>query len=151
MPNLEQLDLRTDKIVDESVRDSMQGVEVYLQAQALLQGEWKFFEINFTGEQTNLKYAHDFNFTPTDVLITSIQGDHRVVFNYELFDGTNLDITTEGPVKVRFFAGRYEDSRGNLIVDPHDTVSSTVFSQDLDGGRADSVYLPVQLADGGGA
>jgi len=120
---LEQLDLRSDKIVDENIRESFQGLEEYLQARVLNQGEWKFFELNFSAPISNLLFAHQFKFVPTDILITQIQGDQNVVFNYGLFDNTNLNITANGPAKIRFFAGRYEDSRGNLVVEPHPFVS----------------------------
>lgn len=148
---LEQLDLRTDSIVDEATRDSMQGVEEYLQGQVILQGEWKFYELNFNSAVSNFKYAHGFKFVPTDIIVTSIQGDQRVLFNNENFNFKDLDISVSGPVKIRFFAGRYEDSRGNLTIDPHPTVSSEQLSADLDGGFATDVYLPIQLADGGAA
>ena len=149
--NLEQIDLRTDKIVDENVRDSFQAAEEYLQAQALNQAQWKFFEINIPSAKTNFKYAHGFNFVPTDILVSSIQGDQRVVFNYDEFDLVNLDITTAGPAKLRFFGGRYEDSRGNIVTDSYDTVSALNISNDVDGGFATDVYLASQLVDGGDA
>lgn len=120
---LEQLDLRTDKIVDENTRDSFQGLEEYLQAQSILQGQWKFFELDFDAAITNFKFPHGFRFVPTDIIETGVQGDQRVTFNFQDFDKINLDITVSGPVKLRFFAGRYEDNRGNIIVDPHTTVS----------------------------
>lgn len=127
---LEQLDLRADKIVDENVRDSFQGVEEYLQSQVILQGQWEFFELNFEAAVTNFKWPHQFNFVPQDVILTGSQGDQRFTFNFELFDFTNLDITVSGPVKLRFLAGRYEDNREQKIIDPHVTVSGGAASTD---------------------
>lgn len=131
MPKIiEQIDLRTDKIEDENVRDSFQATEEYLQGQVLLQGLWKFYELDFDVAVTNFKHPHALRFTPTDIICTGVQGDQRVTFNFDQFDGTSLDITVSGPVKLRFFAGRYEDNRGNLIVETHPTISGGAASTD---------------------
>ena len=136
---LEQLDLRADKIVDENTRDSFQGLEEYLQGQVILQGQWEFFELDFTEAVSNFKWPHQFNFVPQDVILTGSQGDQRFTFNFELFDFTNLDITVQGPVKLRFLAGRYEDNRERTIKDPYTTVSG--------GGAATSHSVLTDLAN----
>ena len=127
---LEQIDLRTDKIVDPNVRDSMQAAEEYLQGQTILQGQWEFFELDFEAAVTNFKWPHKFNFVPQDIILTSSQGDQRFIFNFDLFDRTNLDITVSGPVKLRFLAGRYQDNREQVVRDAHTTVSGGAASTD---------------------
>ena len=121
--NLEQIDLRSDKIVDKNIRDSFQATEEYLQSQVLLQGQWKHFTLDFEEAVSNFRWPHGFNFVPVDILMTCIQGDQRIVFHYEDFDFENIYLTVQGPVRIRFFAGRYEDSREPVIRDPNPTVS----------------------------
>lgn len=100
---------------DEVARENMKRLQKELtEDQIILRGQWKFFELTFTGAVTNFKYPHKFNFVPTDIIQTSLIGAGSLTWNYVLFDRTNLDITTTGACVVRAFIGRYEEGAGIL-------------------------------------
>lgn len=101
---------------DEITRENMKRLQREItQTQVILKGEWKFFEITFDTAVTNFKYPHKFNFVPIDVIQTSmIDGLTAVIWNFDLFDRTNLDITTADSGTVRAFIGRYSEDGGEL-------------------------------------
>lgn len=100
---------------DPITRENMKRLQSELTSdQVILKGEWKFFELTFTTAVTNYKYPHKFGFTPKDVIQTYASGAMAVLWNYDSFDGTNLDITTSEAGTVRAFIGRYAEGSGTL-------------------------------------
>lgn len=71
--------------------------------------QFKFFEIDIPTLVLNYRFAHHLNFIPTDIIQTSLIGGSSLVWNYELFDSTYLDITTSGACTVRAFIGAYQE------------------------------------------
>ena len=94
-----------DKVILENFRriDKEWGKE------PILRGQWKFVEITFQGAVANFKFKHYLKFVPKDVIQTSLRGSGLVVWNYDLFDRDNLNITTTDACTVRAFIGRYEE------------------------------------------
>lgn len=100
---------------NEVTRENMKRVQKeFTQTQKILNGQWKFFELVFTDAVTNLLYPHKLNFVPKDIIQTSLIGGETVIWNYELFDFTNLNITVTGACTVRAFVGSYLESGGQL-------------------------------------
>lgn len=97
-----------DVIKDDATRESIQWMYDYLQAIALLQGQFVHFELQFTAAVTSEKISHRLGFTPKDIIVTSLIGPGTVTFNYSEFTNDVLSITTNGAATVRFFGGAYE-------------------------------------------
>jgi len=55
--------------------------------------------------ETNLKVAHGLNEKPLDLVQTSIIGSGTITYNYDKFDQDTIDVTTSGPVTVRYYVG----------------------------------------------
>ncbi len=108
-----QVEFELSGIQDPILRDVLQSIRDFLREFPLFSGEWKFYEFVFTQGEDNKKIPHRLKFTPKDILQTAIikdvdSGDASIIWNYELFDSTNLDVTVSGPCTVRAFIGRYE-------------------------------------------
>lgn len=94
-------------IEDESSRDNFKKLQDFLSSIPLLKGDFKFFEISVSSAVTNFKFKHNLSFIPMDVLQTYVSGGVSVTWNYDSFDRTNVDITTDGATTIRAFIGRY--------------------------------------------
>ena len=106
------LNLDITGIKDRDLRTSLYDIQEEFQAQDVLNGKFKHFSIVFTAEVTNFRYSHRLGFKPLDAWFTSQIGTGtlsagRAEFNYSLFDRDFFDITTTGPVTVRFFIGSF--------------------------------------------
>lgn len=107
--------LLVKETVDEITRENMKRLQKeFTQVQVILNGQWKFFEITFTTAVINFKYPHKFDFVPHDIIQTSVKGNGQVIWNYALFDSTNLDITTTDACVVRAFVGSYLEGAGQI-------------------------------------
>jgi hypothetical protein len=76
-----------------------------------LKGEWRFFELQIPRSGTNVQLEHKLNFTPTDVIVTSVING-TITFKYASFNNTYLvfDATvTTAPMTVRAIIGRYTE------------------------------------------
>jgi hypothetical protein len=95
-----------EQIKDDAVKESLQWVVDFISQAALLQPEFKFFDLEFNKAETAVRIPHAMGFTPIDVLVTYTTGG-TVTFLYERFTSRDLVITTSGACRVRFFAGKY--------------------------------------------
>lgn len=94
------------EISDIHLRQNFKNLQDYFIANNQMLG-FAFFEQVFTKAQTNFTLAHGLKSTPLDVLVTQCTGAGQVTFNYGLFDGTNINITTTGACRIRFYVGTY--------------------------------------------
>ncbi len=109
------INLLVKETLDPIDRENMRRIQnEFTSVQIILKGQWKFFELTFTGAVTNFKQKHLLMFVPKDVIQTSITGVGAVTWNYSLFDRTNLDITTTGACVIRAFVGAYLEGSGEL-------------------------------------
>lgn len=104
-----KLDLLNKEIEDQYTRENFVRIKRELEAQQILNGFWRFFEVEFTSVGVKLPIKHNLSFIPQDIIILSKEGDHNLYFNYEDFDSSNLYITNTMPCRVRFLAGSYKD------------------------------------------
>lgn len=102
------LRLIINEVADAAVQQNFYWLQDFINEADLLQGRFKFFDLNITKAETNMKVLHSLKFQPLDIIQTFKTGAGSVTFNYDKFDSTNLDITTSGACRVRFFAGRFE-------------------------------------------
>ena len=101
------LELGLNGIKDGETKENFQKLEEFVDEQNLLEARFKFFEVEFDSAVTNFKLKHDLGYVPKDVIISSTKGTGEVVLNYDKFDKDYIDISTNGAVKVRMFAGSY--------------------------------------------
>lgn len=93
------------------MQDNMQRLQNFFNSDPLVNGQFKFFQSSFTQDLTDFKIPHGLNFIPKDVIQTSKVGTGTIVFNYALFDRTNISVTTSGTLAtdalvVRYLVGR---------------------------------------------
>lgn len=102
-----KLEFDLGRIEDPATAAALQRVRDYIRAATFLKGDWKFFEITFDTAGVNTLYPHGLNFTPKDVLQVYTSVENGVIYNYDLFDATNLNIDVITPCTIRAFVGRY--------------------------------------------
>lgn len=108
--------LYVSQIEDPYVQQNMKAIGDVFSNNPFLKGQWRFltFEVKTTG--TNIKLAHNFNFTPSDVIVTSVING-TITFKYASFDKDFLvfDATvTTAPMTVRAMIGRYTEETVNV-------------------------------------
>lgn len=103
------LDLILKDIDDIYVRENFFRISKYIQNQTILDGQWKFYELEFLSPVSNFRYKHGLSFVPKDIIVLAIDGNRNIYFNYELFDSEFLSITCFGPCRIRFLIGAYRD------------------------------------------
>lgn len=96
-----------NQILDPAVRETFYRLQRSLEEQAILQGHWKFYEVEIDATVTKLPFKHNLPFVPQDVILLSIIGNYNMYFNYVDFDSSNIYITTSGACRIRFLTGRY--------------------------------------------
>ena len=100
-------------IADPWVVENFDRIQIFINDSQLIQGSWRFFQYSFTQNATNLKISHDLGFVPLDLIQTSARGLGAIVWNYNGFTATQLDVTISGtptvgrPLIVRGFLGKY--------------------------------------------
>lgn len=102
-----KLEFDLGRIEDPATAAAFQRVRDFIREATFLRGDWKFLEIEFVNPGTNTLYPHGLTFTPKDVLQLYTSVENGVIYNYDLFDGTNLDIDVLTPCTIRIFVGRY--------------------------------------------
>lgn len=105
------INLPVKDVKDLVLRKITEIIQVFVNSQAILRGEWRFVEITLGGAVTNYKYKHNLPYTPRDVIQVSLVGPGSLTWNYTSFDSENLDITTTGACTVRAFLGSYSEGQ----------------------------------------
>lgn len=98
-----------DKVAAENFRRILD----FLKSTPILAGQFELLEFSTNGAVTALRIPHQLGFVPVDVIETSNRGSGSVTYLYTLFERDAILITTNGPVIVRAFVGRYD--RGNRL------------------------------------
>lgn len=109
------LNLYIREIEDYFLRENFRKTKDFVSLQPILNGDFRFFEISITGNATNFLFAHNFTFTPKDVIqtyLTFSAGAGALAWNYSLFSSTFLNLTTSGMAAndvcvVRSLVGRF--------------------------------------------
>jgi hypothetical protein len=109
------LKLYIQEFDDDYLKENFRKLKDFVDAAPSLNASFKFFEIVITGNKTNLKFKHNFNFVPKDIIQTSVVfsgGAGTLTWNYSRFDSTFLDLTTAGmgatdTCTVRALVGRF--------------------------------------------
>ncbi len=104
----EVLELYAEQTKDPIVQENFDRIRRVLEKSFFFNFDGDAFEVEFTGNVTNLQFPHNLGFLPKDAWLTSEIGTGTFTFNYELFTSEFIDITTtgvSGTFTVRFIAG----------------------------------------------
>lgn len=108
------LDLILKDIDDPYSRENFFRLKNFLSGQVLFEGDFKLFDISIPEKSTPFKVAHGLSFIPADVIPLSAVGNLNYFFRYQEFTKEFIYITTDGPVRLRFLAGKLKDRAGAL-------------------------------------
>ena len=100
--------LLINELKDEFVKENFTRIQDFIRFYDLLNSRMQFFTITVTQAVTNFKFVHNLGFTPSDLIQTFLTGPGTITWNYSLFDGTFLDLTTTDALVVRGFIGRFD-------------------------------------------
>lgn len=123
------IDLILKDIADLYSRENFFRLKNFINDQVLFDGNFKLFDITIPIKSSSFKVKHGLTFIPADVILLSIEGDFNFYFIFQKFDRENIYINTNGPVRIRFLAGKLKDPFKNTsqqapfpIVAPGDVI-----------------------------
>jgi ribosome-associated toxin RatA of RatAB toxin-antitoxin module len=110
--------LYVSQIEDLYVQQNMKAISDIFSNNPFLKGQWRFLTFQVANAGTTIKFQHNFNFTPADVIVTSVIGG-TITFKYEQFDkdfivfDATLTVATT-PMTVRAIIGKYTEETVNV-------------------------------------
>lgn len=107
------LDLILKDIADVYSRENFFRLRKFFGEQPLFDGDFKFFDITIPSKNLNYVVPHGLTFTPADIIPLAASGNMNYYFKYQYFDKTNIVISANGPVRLRFLAGKLKDQIKN--------------------------------------
>lgn len=108
------LDLILKDIPDLYTRDNFFKIKNFISDQALLDAGFKLFDVTIAAKDSNFRVQHGLSFIPLDIIPLSIFGNYNFYFKYNNFDNDSLYINAQGPVRIRFLAGKLKNlSKGS--------------------------------------
>ncbi len=112
---MRDLELRVQDIEDPVVRENFDKLQRLSDDNLFGKFKGKHFSVVLTKNMT-YSFKHNLGFAPQDVIPTSILtgGSATLVWNYSLFDRTNISLTVAGlagveTLTVRAFIGSYRE------------------------------------------
>ena len=114
------LDLILKDIEDIYSRENFFRLRKFIAQQVLFDGDFTLFDITIPAKDAKFKIKHGLTFIPADIIILSTEGDYNFYFRYQDFDRDNIYVTANGPVRVRFLAGKLKDQvkNANQVANP---------------------------------
>ena len=109
------LDLILKDITDVNIRENFFRLTKFLNSQILFEGNFEFFEIDIPQAATAHVIKHGLKFIPVDIIVLSVEGDFNYFFQYQDFTKKNIYVTTLGPVRIRFLAGKLSEEAGRTM------------------------------------
>lgn len=97
------------EIEDKFSQDNFRRIEQEFRDQAMLHGQWKFFDIEIAAAVTDYRYRHRLGICPKDIIQTSLVGPGALTWHFADFTKDFLFLTTTGACRVRAFIGTYEE------------------------------------------
>lgn len=111
--------LYVSQVEDLYMQQNMKALSDVFNTNPFLKGHWHMIKLTIPNSGTAIKYEHNLDFTPSDVIITSVING-TITMRYAEFDGkfivfdaTVTSSTPQLPLTVRVLIGRYtEDTIG---------------------------------------
>lgn len=116
--------LSISQVTDQYIRKNFQNLQSYFQAQNQFLN-FKFFDITFTQSTSSQNVAHGLGCLPQDIVVMNCVGSGQFNVNFGLSTSTNLNLSTTGPMRVRFFIGTYWNFQTSYQFASTDTMSFT--------------------------
>lgn len=110
-----RIDLILKDIQDPQARENFDRLVKFVGKQQILDGDWKFYELDIPTGSTNVSFKHNLTFVPIDIILLNAVGDQNFRFKNQQFDNTNIYVDASGPVILRFLAGRYPSYATGLV------------------------------------
>jgi hypothetical protein len=102
------ISLLVNQVLDGFVRANFQRLQDYLNASSLLRGNYSFRELTL-GAVTNHNVAHSLGFVPVDIIQTYVSDGADVIWHYDNFTSTTLQVSTTKACTVRAYIGRHKE------------------------------------------
>lgn len=103
------IDLILKDVQDEYVQENFFRLKSFIDAQVLFEGDFKLFDLVIPGKFSEFRQLHGLTFIPSDIIVLSGFGDMNFYFHHQKFDKQFMYISTNGPVRIRFLAGKLKD------------------------------------------
>lgn len=97
-----------NEISDKYVKENFQRIESANLQSPFTLGDFRILTIDIPGAVSNLRYAHNLGFQPSDVWTTYRSEDEIETWNYTLFNSEFLDISATGAMTLRAVVGRFK-------------------------------------------
>lgn len=97
-------------IADVYIRENFVRLTRFLNGTVFFNQNFKVFNVEIPSASASFPVAHGFTFVPEDIVITNVEGDFNFYFRYQEFDRSNLYITADGPVRIKFLVGRFDNN-----------------------------------------
>lgn len=93
-------------IEDPFVRENFFRLSNFLNRQVWFDGDFQLFDVTIPEQTDSYKIRHGLSFIPADIIPLAAEGNYNFFFRYNDFDRENIYIRAEGPVRIRFLAGK---------------------------------------------
>lgn len=101
------------EVVDKFSQDNFKRLQQHIAEDPFDKGHFQFFTHTFSRAEIKLKIPHKLGFQPADVMTLSVRPETEgVVWHYDLFDPTNIVISSSNACTVRAYLGRYAEGQG---------------------------------------
>lgn len=112
------IDLILKDIDDTYVRENFFRIGNFLNSQVILDANFKLFDITINKRDLNFQVMHGLTFIPFDIMVLSADGDQNFSFRFQDFDKTSIYIAADGPVRIRFIAGKVKSLAASIATAP---------------------------------
>lgn len=109
------IDLILKDIEDPHIRENFFRLTRFLNSQIWFEGDFQLYDITIPDEYPAFKVRHGLSFIPTDIIPLASEGNYNYYFKYNDFDLENMYIAADGPVRIRFLAGKLKDQIRNRL------------------------------------
>lgn len=109
------IDLILKDIEDPYVRENFFRLSQFINRQVWFEGDFQLYDVTIPREYNDFKVRHGLTFIPADIIPLAVEGNYNFYFKYKDFDTENMYIHAEGPVRIRFLAGKLKDQIKNNL------------------------------------
>lgn len=106
-----KLSLALKETLDRFLQRNLLAIQDAWNGNPLTRSEMQLRTIDVPGAISGFKFPHNLGYTPKDVIITSAIGldgsafSGTIAWNFDKFDGTNLNLTTSAGCTLRVIVG----------------------------------------------
>jgi hypothetical protein len=106
------LDLILKDIDDIYSRENFKRLSDFVKSQVFFDGNFELFDVTVNKASDKFEIPHGLTFIPTDIIQLATEGNFNYFFRYQEFTKTSIFVTSDGPVRLRFLAGRLTNPAG---------------------------------------